>query len=277
MNVNDQMSMGQLQKAEQDIQGAISDGASALNNGNSPNFAATGDAFSVAEVGVSKFAGNMGGHGVQIASAMNEGMSAPGSTASTFFQPGKKSKRLVDGFGLDMSYRDIRQLARRESKMLAHIAKTGRMPQQTDKDGVFRAAPDVFDKGKGPAEVTIGPGGFMPRALKITAQMMINLGLVPKALKDSLDEANRLQSAPGTNQIVNGLKDNEQSGEDLFRKATPTVQDTVLDSVSDDAKKKLAPVEQLSSTAVTPLKKAGAPYAPKPPSFAAHQGDQGKN
>lgn len=252
-----EMSMGQLQSASAAITGAIADAARSLNSGKTPSYGSNTGESLVADVAASSFMGGMKSGVVQVAMSAYENGSS-GQSSSSFFAGTAASKKNRNGFGHTMTYAEQKKEIKREAREISYIARTGRAPKPRDHDSVLRKSNGIFEQAN-VASMSIGPGGYMPKCMQLTPAMMINLGLVPSAIKSNLDAVNKRIGMPDTQQIVAGLNRSEQSGEDLFNKASDSVKEVVANAMPASVSSEKDKQGQSKGA------KLGAPKAPMAP------------
>lgn len=251
-----EMSMGQLQSASAAITGAIADAARSLNSGKTPSYGSNTGESLAADVAASSFMGGMKSGVVQVAMSAYENAST--SQSSSFFAGTAASKKNRNGFGHVMTYAEQKKEIKREAREISYIARTGRAPKPRDHDSVLRKSHGIFEQAN-VASMSIGPGGYMPKCMQLTPAMMINLGLVPSAIKSNLDAVNKRIGMPDTQQIVAGLNRSEQSGEDLFNKASDSVKEVVANAMPASV------TSQKDAQGQSKGAKLGAPKTPMAP------------
>lgn len=236
-NANE-MSMGQLQGAHQQMQGAILEAAKSMNEGKAPVFAGAGDSLASDMMSSSFMGGGKGAVIMGAAAAAHENMGGASRFMPSDYATRKGRDVQRNAFGHRYTYAEQKAMVKREVREMSYIARTGRAPKRRDDDGVLRRSNGVFEQTQ-ITSMSIGPGGYMPKMAKFTPQMLINLKLLPQVIKDNADHIQKVMEAPKTEQIMAGFRQGEQSGEDLFRKSSAMVQEDVSRNLSEPTREKL--------------------------------------
>lgn len=238
----DDMSMGQLGQSKFLLEGAIQSAANDINSGQAPNWAG-GSEYSVAgdTMGSAFMSAKAGG------GAMSAGMTAMenSSSNSSFVQTNervnpiftdKNSKKPKNALGLDMSYGEQKKLAQQESRALYKFAKTGRMIAPGRQDSVFQVADDVYARSQlaGQSLGGVTPFGF--KALKVTPEMLKNLGMVPAGVKSSLAAVDKKLQNPDANTIVSTITHGEESGIRMLSNSAGSTQNDIIRRMELDTK-----------------------------------------
>jgi hypothetical protein len=249
-----QMSLGNLEQAEQQLSGAVDEIATALSQGRSPNVAASGGEL-VAEV-TANIAFGMGGSGASTAMNLAENLSGSrnqdpfaNKASKSSFMSGKRSSNL-NALGVQMSYGEKKDLMRHQLRDLARIA-SGRAPLSRSNDvlaGLRRSS----------------ISGRPAVAIKITREMAVNLGIVPLELISSLGAVRHAQQTPGETQIGKALDEGDSRAASMLAKSAETVQENVAEK------------RQIETPKAKKAKALKMP-APKPPTMLQPPAPTGAN
>lgn len=237
------MSMGQLGHSKFLLEGAIQSAANDINSGQAPNWAGgseysvAGDTMGSAFIN-NKAAGNAAQMGMSAMehSGGNSSFIQTNERADPIFKE-KPSRKPKNALGHDMSYKEISKLAQQESRALYKFAKTGRMPTVTGgKESVFQTADDVYARSNisGQSLGGVTPFGF--KALKVTPEMLKNLGLVPAGVKSSLCAVDKKLQNPDANTIVSTITHGEESGVRMLSNTAGSTQTDIIRRMELDTK-----------------------------------------
>lgn len=228
----DGMSMGQLSSAKDGLNGMIADATKQLNGGQAPNMSGGGDygGMGLEAAPVSKFAGGNPDSKIGFPDTQTQ-------VTSMYHEQNHKAP--VDPlFGQKYTRKQFKEMIKQEAATLSHIAKKGYMAPQKRSEETFRHADSVFEGANRSAQ-TISPIAYAMsmKFLKLTPEMMINLGIIPKAIKDNLDQAHVKLEKPEAKQIVNSAKNSEnETAQRMFDNSSASSKEVVAAAL--DTKKK---------------------------------------
>lgn len=221
------MSMGQLAGAKDQLNGAISDWTRQINAGQAPNFSGGNEYGGIGlDAGASKFA----------SPASKTGFPDTGHTV-TSMNYHEDHKAPVDPlFGQKYTRKQFKELMRREAYELSFIAKKGYMPPQKKSEETFRHADSVFVSTQLTPTVTAMEFARNMKFNKVTPEMLLNLGIIPQAIKNNLDLTHVKLANPDAVQTINTLKaGNEgETGQRMFVNSTSQQQEVIANALNTD-------------------------------------------
>lgn len=243
---NDQ-GMGGLAQSRDALSGAIKGWTDQVNQGRKPEFGGGGEYNMGLEpetdtAAKSKF----------VSSQMTMAGQPSGGFPETGYRVSSMSHHLNDKapvdplFGQKYSRKQYLENTKREAREISFIANKNRRPPPKRDEETFRAADSIFESTQLSGQ-RLNPLDYAlnMRFLKMTPEMMINLGIIPQSIKSNLDQVQIKLINPDARQIVNSARNAEnETAQRMFDNASGQMQEQIaaaLDTKKKDGAKMFKP------------------------------------